>query len=315
MCFTILFVDSMIGPVRGRRSRTPNRLGLSVLELLVVIGLIAALTGLILAAVQRVRASADRARCADRLRQIGLALHAYHDGRGRLPVGMSYQAGQDPQPFLSWLARLLPHLEQADLWQQAERAFRQDANFLTAYHGARATVVTSFICPSDDRITRPNSLDASGHPVAYTSYLGVVGRNAAVTDGLLYMDSKHRLADATDGTSNTLLVGERPPSARLNLGWWYAGWGQDKNGDAEFLLGVRTRCYNRDVVRCEEGPYHFSPGRFDNQCDAFHFWSPHPGGAHFAFADGSVRFLKYSADPIMPALATRAGGEAVSVPD
>ena len=55
--------------------------------------------------------------------------------------------------------------------------------------------------------------------------------------------------------------------------------------------------------------------RHDNQCDMFHFWSPHPGGAHFAFADGSVRFLAYSAEPIMAALATRAGGESVNLPD
>src|SRR5262249_30065952 len=121
--------------------------------------------------------------------------------------------------------------------------------------------------------------------------------------------------EATDGTSHTLLVGERPPSADLDLGWWYAGWGQAQNGDAEFLLGTRTRCYNRDAATCPEGPYHFTPGKFSNPCDAFHFWSPHTGGAHFAFADGSVRFLKYSADEIMPALATRAGGESVAVPE
>src|SRR5262249_27312455 len=146
--------------------------------------------------------------------------------------------------------------------------------------------------------------DASGHAVAFTSYLGVEGQNAGVVDGLLYMDSKHRLADATDGTSNTLLVGERPPNADLTLRWRAAGWGQRKNGDAEMLLGARTRCYNRYLRQCPEGPYHFTPGRLDNVCDTFHFWSPHAGGAHFLFADGSVRFLRYDADPILPALAT-----------
>ena len=66
---------------------------------------------------------------------------------------------------------------------------------------------------------------------------------------------------------------------------------------------------------CPPGPYHFVEGRFTEQCDLFHYWSPHPGGANFGFCDGSVRFLAYSADPILPALATRAGGEAVTVPD
>lgn len=65
---------------------------------------------------------------------------------------------------------------------------------------------------------------------------------------------------------------------------------------------------------CQNGPYLFQPGDLRNNCDSFHFWSTHPGGANFAFADGSVRFLSYSADPIMPALATRSGGETVEIP-
>ena len=79
------------------------------------------------------------------------------------------------------------------------------------------------------------------------------------------------------------------------------------------VIGARER--NTSAPRCGPGPYQFQPGDFKNQCDAFHFWSPHPGGANFAFADGSVHFLTYSADAILPALATRAGGEVATVPD
>ncbi len=287
----------------------------SLLELLVVVAILALLAGLILAGVQRSRMAAARVQCADRLRQLGLALHGYQDGRGHLPPGMTHDNERAPEPYLSWLARLLPDIEQKALWEQTELAYRQEKNFLSPIHSAREVVVPLFICPADSRITSAASKDITGHAVAYTSYLGVVGRNAGVTDGLLYMDSRHKLTDATDGTSSTLLIGERPPSANLDLGWWYAGWGPRKNGDAEFLLGTRTRCYNRYSATCPEGPYHFTPGKFDNPCDAFHFWSPHAGGANFAFADGSVRFLRYSADDIMPALATRAGGEAVTLPD
>jgi prepilin-type processing-associated H-X9-DG protein len=223
--------------------------------------------------------------------------------------------GDSSEPYLSWLARTLPYIERGALWEQTEGAYRIDKNFLSPVHSARQTVVPMFLCPADSRISSAASKDITGHPVAYTSYLGVEGRNAGLRDGLLYTDSRHKLGDATDGTSCTLLIGERPPSANLDLGWWYAGWGQRQNGDAEFLLGARTRCYNGSAATCAEGPYHFTPGRFDNPCNAFHFWSPHTGGAHFVLADGSVRFLRYAADDIMPALATRAGGEAVTLPD
>jgi prepilin-type processing-associated H-X9-DG protein len=288
---------------------------LSLLELLVAIAIISVILGLSLAAVQRVRASAARTQCANKLHQLGLAHQQYHQTHGAFPPGVSYADGKDPYPFLGWQARLLPYLEQRELWDQTVAAFKQDPVFWNdPPHTGLATVVPAFLCPADDRVTSPATVGSVGLR-AFTSYLGVEGTNAGVVDGVLYLDSKCRLADVTDGSSNTLLVGERPPSADLVLGWWYAGWGQRKNGDGDMLLGVRSRNYAGYGPGCPEGPYHFTPGAFKNQCDAFHFWSPHAGGAHFALADGSVRFLSYSADPVMPALATRAGGEVASPPD
>jgi prepilin-type processing-associated H-X9-DG protein len=79
------------------------------------------------------------------------------------------------------------------------------------------------------------------------------------------------------------------------------------------LLGARERNFGGTYVSgCPLGPYHFVAGRVDQQCDLFHFWSLHSGGANFLFADGSVHFLSYQADTVLPALATRAGGEVVS---
>jgi prepilin-type N-terminal cleavage/methylation domain-containing protein len=202
-----------------------RRSGFTLVELLVVIAIIGVVIGLTLAAVQRVRASAARTQCANNVRQLGLAIHNYHAAHHHLPPGMTLNGGRAAEPYLSWLARILPHLEQDAIWRQVEDAYRRDKNFLSPVHAARSTVVPIFICPLDGRIGSPASFDVTYHPVAYTSYLGVVGRNAGIADGLLYMDSRHRLTDATDGTSNTLLVGERPPSAALDLGWWYAGWG------------------------------------------------------------------------------------------
>src|SRR5207249_1105130 len=85
-----------------------------------------------------------------------------------------------------------------------------------------------------------------------------------------------------------------------------------KDGSAEMVLGVLERNFGRWGRLCPPGPFPYGPGRVTNQCDAFHFWSLHPGGANFLFADGSVQFLSYSAASIMAPLATRAGGESVS---
>jgi prepilin-type processing-associated H-X9-DG protein len=110
-----------------------------------------------------------------------------------------------------------------------------------------------------------------------------------------------------------LIVGERPPSADGLLGWWYAGWGQSKDGSAEMVLGAAERNDHPRYDKCPKGPYSFTAPQANNVCDLFHFWSYHRNGANFLFCDGSVHFIPYAAAPIMPALATRAGGEAVSI--
>jgi prepilin-type processing-associated H-X9-DG protein len=144
-----------------------------------------------------------------------------------------------------------------------------------------------------------------------------LGTSFPLSDGVLFIDSRVRIADITDGTSNTIIVGERPPSADFWYGWWYAGYGQQGTGSGDMLLGAREQnaSGNPFVFGCSPGPYHFAPGKVDNQCDLFHFWSLHSGGAYFLFADGSVHFLTYDADSVLPALATRAGREAVELPD
>src|SRR5262249_42670158 len=132
---------------------------------------------------------------------------------------------------------------------------------------------------------------------------------------VLYLNSKVRLTDITDGTSNTILVGERPPSPDFWYGWWYAGYGQAGTGSIDMLLGARERNYGGGyVAQFPSRPHHFQPGNIREQCDVFHFWSLHSGGANFVFGDGSVQFLAYSADSILPALATRASGEVVQLP-
>jgi prepilin-type processing-associated H-X9-DG protein len=143
--------------------------------------------------------------------------------------------------------------------------------------------------------------------------MGNAGTTSIKRDGVFFDGSHVRMPDIRDGTSTTIAAGERPPSDRAVFGTWYRGYGQGGDGSADVLLGVLE--LNGVINPCPANGYHFSPGRPDSLCDLFHFWSLHPGGANFLFADGSVRFLAYSADAVMPALATRAGGEAVTLPD
>jgi prepilin-type N-terminal cleavage/methylation domain-containing protein/prepilin-type processing-associated H-X9-DG protein len=287
--------------------------GFTLVELLVVLAIIAVLAGLVLSAVQKARSAGVKAQCINHLRQIGLALHNYHGVYQSFPPGISYQKGAAPYPFMSWNTRLLPFLEQVALWNQAQQAFAQDPDFSHDPPHLLGSPVPAFACPAAVRTL--SSGESHGLTVAFTAYLGVEGTNQFLRNGILFVDSQIRLADITDGTSNTLMVGERPPSADLWFGWWYAGWGQNMDGSADMVLSARERNTGDENPQCPPGPYIYSPGQPDNQCDLFHFWSLHPGGANFLFADGSVHLLAYSVEPLMAALASRNGGEPVALTD
>ena len=283
----------------------------TLVELLVCIAIVSVLLGLLLPAIQKARAAVQRTTCENNLRQIGLALHGYHDSHQVLPSGVQGPLSR-PYPFMSWNAAILPYLDQNNLWNSIREAYLRDLDFLDIPpHVHRGTVVPVFACPADPRSLSP-AAKLLPVEIAFTSYLGIEGTNFRHMDGVLFLDSTIRVADVVDGTSNTLLVGERPPSADEKLGWWYAGWGQIQDGSAEMVLGVSEQ--NVSYPECFRGPYRFGPGRINNQCDCFHFWSLHSGGGNFALVDGSVHFLPYSAHALIPALATRAGGEAQPVP-
>ncbi len=288
------------------------RRGLSLLELLVVIAIVATLIGILLPAIQRVRASASRASCTNNLHQIATALHQYHDSQRSLPAATSTRATKFP--FIAWSARILPQLEQDAAWRDAEDDYRSQVSFSKPTpHRNSAREMDVYVCPADGR---KKGTDPDGYVAGFTHYLGNAGKMWPLWDGMLYPNSAVKFGDVSDGLSNTLLVGERPPSADNSFGWWYAGAGQTLEGELDSHLVAYTWNRTFRAPTCPQNrPYTFSPGRADNMCDAFHFWSLHSGGANFAFADGSVRFLSYAADSVMPALSTRAGGESVAVRD
>jgi prepilin-type processing-associated H-X9-DG protein len=182
-----------------------------------------------------------------------------------------------------------------------------------------AKVMPNYVCPSGARQSLCSA--AAGGlttDVSITWYLGNAGTssNSPISaDGPLYADSKVRMSDITDGTSNTLLVGERPPTGDLIFGWCFASYGSGVS-DGEVILGARDVAlagFFGDVstnvgLRAPLNPNDTA------RIDGAHWWSYHTGGVNFLFCDGSVQFLQYSADVVLPQLSTRAGGEAFSIP-
>jgi prepilin-type processing-associated H-X9-DG protein len=293
----------------------PRRGGITLVESLVVFAIITIGVAITLCAVQRVRETVMRTRCANNLRAIALAAHQYHDSFGVFPSGRRHRVGDTD--FMGWLTQLLPYVEQEQIWDKAlEDYARQGFPFggPTGPHPGLGTVVTIFGCPDDWRTYEAQIVRSPpGNRVALTDYLGVEGLDLFSCDGVLFEDSAIRISDITDGTSQTLLAGERPPSNDFRFGWWYAGLGQDNTGSLATVLGV-TELDASGLTQCPTTSYRFGLGQIDNPCDVFHFWSLHIGGANFVFADASVRYLSYNAASLMPALATRSGGEASDVP-
>jgi prepilin-type N-terminal cleavage/methylation domain-containing protein len=213
------------------------------------------------------------------------------------------------------------------------------------YFGPFGLVDPVFSCPSDSRTLQ--AVESGGFlSVALSSYLAVNGIDLWAWSttptgqqdlrGVMVATNKYdrstslpaelvslhgtRLTDIADGTSNTLLVGERPPAHSLEFGWCYGcTLGQDFEGTLDATLGVNEVNLHQsgvpEIDNCDTGPYSFSAGRIDNPCDVFHYYSPHPGGAQFLCADASVHFLSYSvSNQVMQALATMSGEEAVALP-
>lgn len=263
------------------RAADPRGAAFSLLELLVVIAIVSVLVGLLLPAVQKVREAAQQTRCRNNLRQIGLALHHYHDACKTFPVGgLEWRPpGDRTRRQLAWSAFLLPYLEQETVARKLDltRAFDAPENAAAA-----ATVLAVYLCPS----TRRTVYLVEGRGAC--DYGGIYGERITGPNqppkGVMLYDKPIRLAQVPDGASTTLIVAED--------GSWPDGqWINGRNlFDQAFAIN-RAPPFENDIR------------------------SDHPGGAHGLFCDGGVRFLRETLDlPILAALCTRAGGEAVGEP-
>lgn len=288
------------------------RNGFSLIELLTVIAVLGVLIGLLLSAVQNVRGAAVRAACANNLRQLGHACHMYHDLHSQLPPSYGDAPELGPGRVLTWPVRILPFIEQDNLYNLSIAAHRAESiDFRNPPHVGLATVVKVYACPADGRLQTAIT-DANGYTAAYGSYVGVAGSDKA--NGAMRAQSGVRLSEVTDGTSSTLLIGEKPPLGRNLDGNWYTITVPSSGPPAGSGISYLQVLFPTGVGGCA-GPIGFGPGILTNPCDNHHFWSLHSGGANFLFVDGGVRFLRHSIRDVMPALATRAGGEIVDMPD
>ncbi len=294
----------------------PARTAFTLIELLVVLAIVAILLGLLLPAVQKVREAAARTQCGNNLKQIGLALHNYHDTRGSFPAGYLCWPPADPTctaPGWGWAAQLLPFLEQDNLHRQINFSLPLEDPSEAA---VRTTVLRVFVCPADRETGRFTVRDAAGQPLteaATNSYAACYGAGGEIADepdggnGLFFRNSKVRFGDVTDGSSNTLAVGERP--ALFTQTPWA---GAVTGGTSRITPGAPTAS-----TAVEEAPtlplaHTGSHTLNDRDADPDDFFTPHTAVALMLFADGSVRPVRAGiALPVLQALSTRGGGEVI----
>lgn len=305
-------------PFQSSRHRSMSPKGFTLVELLVVIAIIGVLVGLLLPSVQASRESARRLSCSNNLKQVGLGLQSFADAKRCLPPGYLSGvdgSGNDTGPGWGWAAFLLPNMEQQAVYNAIQMNQPIEA---AANASGRVQFIQTYTCPSDSPglTWTAKKYDLSGNPtatfceVASANYVGVFGTSEPGVDGdgVFYRNSKTRLsADIPDGTSKTMVVGER--SFRLGQTTWAGAVTGATLFPQPPSIAPPILNNGTGMVLGHTGDGN-GPGAVSSYVNQFS--SQHTSGANFLFADGHVAVLqtsmKYST---YKALSTRAGGEQI----
>jgi len=338
---------------------SPQRRAFTLIELLVVIAIIAILIALLVPAVQKVREAAARSQCSNNMKQIGLALLGYHDNTKVLPPGAAADIAPWKTPTTaanadwgsSWMVFILPFIDQAnvnDKWQFSGQSGWQNANNNAMIRGY---IIQSYRCPATSLpLMNPYSAilpGASGAGIMYTTYVAISGSatdvgvktngsNLISNQGVLFHLSKVKLTSVTDGTSNTIMVGEQSNHLRnaangIILGGTFGGsspiavtcagpdgWIQGCQINPPASGGNNDVVYNCATIRYplnQIGMTLGAGGCSDNVGNNIPLSSMHPGGCNLLFADGTVRFCSNGTSlQVLSWAACRNDGQSFTLP-
>ena len=321
-------------------SRRPK--GFTLIELLVVIAIIAILIGLLLPAVQKVREAAARMSCTNNLKQIGLALHGTHDQQGKFPKGCGRSDVDKSDWGSSWKVYILPAIEQDAIftkWQHTGSSGYSNANNMAL---ANKAMIKTYRCPSSSVPEFcPNANNGGGFIFMFTSYTGIAGSSLTSVSnlghgsvsggGILFPNSAVTIPSISDGTSNTIMVGEQSDHLRTAAGVAVPG-GQGaitSQGPHGWTMGCANtdspppafsgdgRAFNTSTTRWSINQKGLDNnlggnGVGDNTGTNIPLSSQHTGGANVAMADGSVKFMSANIPlPTLQYLSDRADGNVI----